>query len=253
MVIRPLVVGNWKMHGLQAQAAALARHIGRAIGRSRATEVAIAPPFTALPAVHKAIRGSNVRLAAQDLYWQDQGAFTGEISAPMLLDLGCRYVIVGHSERRHIFHESDEDIAQKTAACLRHGLRPILCVGETLAQRRSGSTRRVIARQLVSALKRLGKDAIGQFELAYEPVWAIGTGHNASPEQVRGVHGWIQESFTNILADKGKRVRSRILYGGSVRAENCRSLAHLPEVDGFLVGGASLDLTSFVNIVRSFA
>jgi triosephosphate isomerase len=248
----PLVVGNWKMHGTQRQAQALARAVTRGATDIQQVEIALAPPFTALAGLAKSLKTSPIRLAAQNVHWQDSGAFTGEISPPMLTELGCRYVIIGHSERRHIFKETDENVAQKIVACLRIGLRPILCVGETWAERSRGATRQVIGRQLGAALKDLGKTAIGNFDIAYEPVWAIGTGHNATPEQVRAVHGWIQKSFKKFLGTRGKKMKSRVLYGGSVRPENCQSLASLPEVDGFLVGGASLDAQSFLTIVRAF-
>jgi triosephosphate isomerase len=248
----PLVVGNWKMNGTQPQALALGRAIKRDAADIKRVEIALAPPFTAIVSLARSLKNSPVRLAAQNVHWQDSGAFTGEISPPMLIELGCRYVIIGHSERRHIFKETDESVALKVAACLRTGLRPILCVGETWAERSHGATRRVIGRQLRTALKDLDKTAIGNFDIAYEPVWAIGTGHNATPEQVRAVHGWIQESFKKFLGTRGKKTKSRVLYGGSVRPENCQSLASLREVDGFLVGGASLDAQSFVKIVRAF-
>jgi triosephosphate isomerase len=248
-----LIVGNWKMHGAQAHALTLTRAIARGAAKIKGVEIALAPPFTALAAVSRLLKNSPVRLAAQNVHWQDFGAFTGEISRPMLTELGCRYVIIGHSERRHIFKETDDQLRLKMAACLRDGLRPILCVGETWAERKRGATRPVIRRQLSSALKGVDKTAIGNFDIAYEPVWAIGTGHNATPDQVSAVHGWIQQSFKKFLTTNGKRIRSRVLYGGSVRPENCKSLADLPEVDGFLVGGASLEAKSFLAIVQAFS
>ncbi|HWP59387.1 MAG TPA: triose-phosphate isomerase [Candidatus Acidoferrales bacterium] len=248
----PLVVGNWKMHGTQQMALSLARKVKRAARELRGVEIGVAPPFTALPALARVLKDSPVALVAQNVHWQAAGAFTGEISALMLTELGCRYAIVGHSERRHIFKETDEHVARRFSACLTDALRPILCVGETWPERRRGATERVLERQLDSALKGIGKTAIGKFDIAYEPVWAIGTGHNATPEQVSAVHGWIVKSFRRFLGDRGHKRASRILYGGSVRPDNCASLAAVDDVDGFLVGGASLDAESFVAIARAF-
>jgi triosephosphate isomerase len=248
----PLVVGNWKMYGSQSDCVGLARKIALAIsGKPTLAQVVIAPPYTALVAAKRAIRNSQVRLAAQNCHWQESGAFTGEISPTMLRDIGCEFVIVGHSERRHIFHESDAMIAQKLKAILAQGMRAILCVGETLEERRLGTTTSIISRQLRVALKGLSKSAIDKIEIAYEPVWAIGTGLNATPEQISQVHKRIRRfllaSFGNA---KGSRVR--ILYGGSVKPENAAALARISEVGGLLVGGASLKTDSFLPIVRCF-
>jgi triosephosphate isomerase (TIM) len=250
---RPLVIGNWKMHGTQAECVSLARKIGRARTKSRShAELVLAPPYTSIVSVKRAIGKSSIAIAGQDSHWQDSGAFTGEVSPSMLRDAGCDFVILGHSERRHIFHESDETIAQKLAAALQVGLKPILCVGETLSERSKGLTSRVISRQLRIALKGVLKDDIRKIEIAYEPVWAIGTGHNATPEQIRRVHGRIRGL---LIAKFGKAfgTKVRILYGGSVKPENAGSLAVTPEVNGLLVGGASLKAETFLPIVDSFA
>jgi triosephosphate isomerase len=206
--------------------------------------------MTALVAVKKALQKSTVRLAAQNSHWQDSGAFTGEISPAMLAEIGCEFVIVGHSERRHIFHESDEMIGQKVAAVIKHGMRPILCVGETIDERRAEQTSAVIARQLDSALKALAKDDIEKIEIAYEPVWAIGTGQNATTEQIQDTHAQIR-NFINDRFDSGRP--TRILYGGSVKPENADMLAQIDEVNGLLVGGASLTAESFLPIVLAFS
>lgn len=252
-MIKPLVVGNWKMNGNQISCIQLARQTVRLLKNQRTgAQVALAPPFTALAAVAQALRQSSVKLAAQNSHWAESGAFTGEVSAPMLSEIGCLFVIVGHSERRHIFHESNEIIARKLAPPLAHGMRPILCVGETLSERRRKNTLNVVTAQLDSALKGLGKGVIDKLEIAYEPVWAIGTGQNATPEQVDQVHSSIRAYLKSTLgSSKGKAVR--ILYGGSVKPENASTLAALDEVNGFLVGGASLNAESFVSIVQAFS
>lgn len=252
-MIRPLVVGNWKMNGNQVSCIQLARQTVRLLKNQRTdAEVALAPPFTALAAVAQALRRSSVKLAAQNTHWAESGAFTGEVSAPMLTEIGCLFVIVGHSERRHIFHESNDMIARKLAPALAHGMRPILCVGETLSERRRKKTLNVVTAQLDSALKGLGKGVIDKLEIAYEPVWAIGTGQNATPEQVDQVHSsiraYLRSSFGN---SKGRAVR--ILYGGSVKPDNASTLAGIDEVNGLLVGGASLNAQWFASIVRAFS
>jgi triosephosphate isomerase len=248
----PLVVGNWKMHGNQADCQALARAIVQGLKKQTAkAEVAIAPPFTALAAVKKIIRGSKISLAAQNCHWQPFGAFTGEVSPSMISELGCDYVILGHSERRHIFHETDDVIARKIGPAVAHGMRAILCVGETLAERQAKQTAKVIIRQLRIALKGLGNDVIEKLEIAYEPVWAIGTGQNASPVQVNQVHQRIRKFLVDAFgATKGTQLR--ILYGGSVKAENAAELTELDSVNGLLVGGASLKAETFVPIVRAY-
>ncbi|MGH7794669.1 MAG: triose-phosphate isomerase [Candidatus Binatia bacterium] len=252
-MIPPLVVGNWKMHGGQATGAALARQIVRGLQKPPASaQVVLAPPFTALSAVKKVVQKSPVQIAAQNSHWQDSGPFTGEISAAMLAEIGCEFVIIGHSERRHIFHESDERIAQKVIPVIKHGMRPILCVGETIDERRAEQTSAVITRQLDSALKDVAKDDIENIEIAYEPVWAIGTGHNATAEQIRDTHAQIR-NFLNDRFDNVKGQQMRILYGGSVKPENAGMLAQIDELNGLLVGGASLTAESFLPIVRAFS
>ncbi len=247
----PLVVGNWKMNGSQVECGELARAIVRGLRKNgNATEVALAPPFTALGAVARALRGSAVKLAAQNCHWAESGAFTGEVSVPMLAESGCGYVILGHSERRHVLHETDEMIARKLAPVTARGMRAILCVGETLAERRGKLTGRVIARQLRAALKGCAKGVIDSLEIAYEPVWAIGTGQNASAVQVREVHVRIRRFLVKAFGRAGEEIR--ILYGGSVKPENAAELAGVDELNGFLVGGASLKAATFLPIIAAF-
>ena len=245
----PLVVGNWKMNGTLAQASSLADAILHGIAqRAPKAALVLAPPATALVALQQRIAKSGISLAGQNCHWEDTGAFTGEISPAMLSDLGCTYVIVGHSERRHIFNESDEIVARKLAAAIRNNLRPILCVGETLDERNAGRTMEVIMRQMQLALKDPNEDVIANLEVAYEPVWAIGTGHNADPSQIVEVHGAIR----NYLTSSFGKTAFRILYGGCVTAENASDLGKTSEVNGLLVGGASLNPESFLAVIRCF-
>ena len=246
----PLVVGNWKMHGTLSEAAALAREVVNGTREITDVELVLAPPFTALSTVAAITRDTAVGLAAQNAHWETRGAFTGEISPEMIRELGCRYVIVGHSERRHIFHESDEMVAKKVVAVSAAGLRPILCVGETLDERQADKTAAIVSRQLKTALKGLGKDVINFISIAYEPVWAIGTGHNATPEQTEAVHREIRKLLGELWKE-GPARSCGILYGGSVKPENAAELAAVPEVNGFLVGGASLKAEGFLTIARA--
>jgi triosephosphate isomerase (TIM) len=241
------------MHGTQADCRSLARNIARSIRKdSQSVEIVLAPPYTALAIVKKALRGTAIKLAGQDSHWQESGAFTGAVSPVMLRDLSCDFVILGHSERRHIFNESDAIVGQKMMAALRNNLRPILCVGETLPERSQGLIATVILRQLRIALKGVTNSDIGKIEVAYEPVWAIGTGHNATPEQISQVHKRIRRFLASRFG-KLKASRVRILYGGSVKPDNASSLATAPEVNGFLVGGASLQAETFFPIVDCFS
>jgi triosephosphate isomerase len=245
---RPLVAGNWKMHRGGPSGVDLAADVVR-IGREAPhVDLVIAPPFTALAACAHECDGSRVDVAGQNLYPKDSGAFTGEISPSMLLDAGCSWVIVGHSERRHHFGETDAFVAHKVAAGLAAGLVPIVCVGETLAEREEGRTLTVVERQ-VRAFLGLIADAARAVAIAYEPVWAIGTGKNAGPAEAQEVHaairGWLAEASGALAAD------TRILYGGSVKPDNAHELLDAPDVDGALVGGASLDAASFGGIVRA--
>jgi triosephosphate isomerase len=246
---RPVLAGNWKMYKLRSEAAALASALRAGLGDALATrDVVVAPPFTAIAAVAEALRGSGIGLAAQNVHFEKEGAFTGEVSAPMLKDAGCTHVIVGHSERRQYFGETDEGVAKKAAAALAHGLTPIVCVGEMLAEREAGRTMDVVGRQVDGALKGLSSEAMAGVLVAYEPVWAIGTGKVATPEQAEEVHAFIRG---RVAASHGAATAQglRILYGGSVKPDNIASLMAQPDVDGALVGGASLTAESFLKIV----
>jgi triosephosphate isomerase (TIM) len=248
----PLVVGNWKMHGGIAEARDLASGVRDGLKRPRGVEVALCPPFTSLPVVAEVLAGSPIACGAQNCHWEDKGAFTGEIAPGMLVELGCRLVILGHSERRSIFRETDEEINRKVAAALRHGLQPLLCVGETEEERRQGLTFTVVEGQLRAGWAGLAADQIARSVLAYEPVWAIGTGVNATPAQAAEVHGYLR-GIVSELASKEIAQSLRILYGGSVKADNAAALIQEPDIDGALVGGASLQAQSFINIARKSA
>jgi triosephosphate isomerase len=246
---RPLVAGNWKMHGSRAEAERL---VGALIARGAAAggaEVVVCPPFVHLADVGRQLAGSRLALGAQDVCAEEPGAHTGEISASMLADLGCRYVIVGHSERRATCGEDDALVARKFQAAQRRGLVPVLCVGETLAERERGATREVVLRQLDVVLATAGAGAFTAAVVAYEPVWAIGTGRTATPAQAQEVHALIRVR----IAEKDARIAAslRVLYGGSVKADNAGLLFAMPDVDGGLIGGASLQAEEFTAICRA--
>jgi triosephosphate isomerase len=242
------MAGNWKMHFTVAEAVALGDALKKGIKRFADREVVVAPPFTALAELASTLVGSPIRLAGQNCYWENQGAYTGEISPHMLRDLGCHYVIVGHSERRQYFGETNESVNRKIVALLGLNLVPILCIGETLEDRQAGETLRVLADQLREGLEGLDEEQVDQLVVAYEPVWAIGTGHTATPEQAQEAHAFVRKSlaerFNNAVANS-----IRILYGGSVKPENVDELMAQPDIDGALVGGASLKADAFVRIV----
>ncbi len=245
----PVMAGNWKMHCTSGEAVVLARELVERLASGVEVEVVISPAFTSLIPVREAIAGSPVALAAQNIHWEPQGAFTGEVSAQMARDAGCTHVIIGHSERRALFGETDAGVNRKVIAALAAGLTPIVCVGETLAERESGSTRSVVLGQVDGALDGLDAEAIGQLIVAYEPVWAIGTGLTATPAQAQEVHGWIRARLAD-LAGSGVADGLRILYGGSVKPDNVAELMGQTDIDGALVGGASLKADSFERIVR---
>jgi triosephosphate isomerase len=248
----PLVIGNWKMHGTIPEARALATGIRDGLKRPRGVEVALCPPFTALAAVSEIVNGTPIALGAQNCHHEPSGAHTGEISPPMLLDLGCRFVLAGHSERRREMGENDAQINRKVIAAVAHGLTPVLCVGETADERRQGLTFTTVEGQLRAGLAGVELAALGKVVLAYEPVWAIGTGVNASPAQAAEVHGYLR-GLVFELASKEVAQTVRILYGGSVKADNVDALAVEAEIDGALVGGASLVAQGFIAIVRKAA
>lgn len=246
---RPLIAGNWKMHKTIAESVALARAVADTSRIGPRTDVVIAPVFTALASVAKVLEGTPIALAAQDLFWESQGAFTGEVSAPMLVDAGCRYVIVGHSERRQYFGETDATVAKKTKAALDAGLIPIVCVGETLGEREAGITFDVIARQLDAVLLTIDEAKLGSVVIAYEPVWAIGTGKTAKSTDAQLAHAFLRDRIHNKVGPVAQVVR--ILYGGSVKPDNAAELLAQPDIDGALVGGASLDADAFAKIIRA--
>lgn len=248
----PLMAGNWKMHGSRADAVALASGVKKAVLDLAGREVLLAPPFTALESVARVIAGSNVLLAGQNVHWEAKGAFTGEVSVEMLRDTGCTHVIIGHSERRQLFGETDDSVNRKTRATLAAGLVPIVCVGETLPQREGGQALKVVETQVRGALLGLDGGAIRPAVIAYEPVWAIGTGKVATPEQAQEVHAFIRSTLRDVA---GAEVAAgcRILYGGSVKPDNVDELMRQPDIDGALVGGASLQIESFVRIAKYLA
>ena len=251
-----LIVGNWKMHKTVAEACAFVEQLAGLLPKAPPANVTIviAPPFTALQAVASALaehglsKTPPVMMAAQDVHWEEHGAFTGEVSVPMLKDAGCRYVIIGHSERRRHFGETDATARKKVAVVLRHGLRPILCVGETWEQRSNGQTEHVLSSQLTEALTGVEKDQAADVVIAYEPVWAIGSGRPATAEQARDAHRHIRDKGAALWGhEAGERLP--ILYGGSVTPDNIGELLAMREVDGALVGGACLDPTQFAKIL----
>jgi triosephosphate isomerase len=243
---RPLVAGNWKLYKTLTEAIELAAHIAPQAGSVRC-ELAVAPVFTALTVVREQLGDAPVALAAQDCYWEREGAFTGEVSAALLADAGCRYVIVGHSERRQHFGELDEHVRRKARAVLDAGMAPIVCCGESLAQREAGQTEAHVLGQVRAALDGLDAEVARRVVIAYEPIWAIGTGRNASPADAQAVHVAIRAAVAERLG-RPLAEGMRILYGGSVKPDNARSLLSQPDVDGALVGGASLDAASFMAI-----
>ena len=244
---KPLIAANWKMYKTLPEAVDTAREMTARIATERA-DVMIAPPFVCLSGVYDVVRHSAIALGAQNLYWEKEGAFTGEVSADMLRSVGCRYVLVGHSERRQYFGETDETVCRKIGAAIGAGLIPVLCIGETEAERDAGRTFAVLRSQLQGGLKGMDPGALSDLVIAYEPVWAIGTGRTASTEQIQEAHAHVR----GILAEttnKGLANSVRILYGGSVKPGNAKEILALPDVDGALVGGASLQAASFAAIV----
>jgi triosephosphate isomerase (TIM) len=243
---RPLVAGNWKMNGSLESVRSLLDGIKNGIGAVNNAEVAVCPPYVYIPEAQKKLNGTEISWGGQDLSIEASGAYTGEVAASMLNDFGCKYVIVGHSERRTYHAESDELVAKKFAVARDAGLVPILCVGETLEQRESGITNEVVARQMNAVVDLVGIDALSDGVIAYEPVWAIGTGVTATPEQAQEVHAFIR----GLIAEKSAEVAEviRILYGGSMKPDNAQELIEKPDIDGGLIGGASLKAEDFLGI-----
>ncbi len=244
----PLIAGNWKMHKTGIQAVEAAGQLKRLVKATTDVEVMIAPTFTALYQVAQVLKDSPIALGAQNLHWEKQGAFTGEISSQMLVDCGCSHVIIGHSERRQFFGETDPTVNRKIQAAFAAGLIPVFCVGETEAQREAGETFSVLDKQVRDGLKDLSFDDLAGLVVAYEPVWAIGTGKTATREQAQEAHLFIR-SLLDTLFGNPFASAIRILYGGSVKPDNVRALMEMPDVDGALVGGASLDPETFSKLV----
>jgi len=245
---KPLIAANWKMYKTPAQAKDFVAAFLPLVHSHTRDEIVLCPPFVDIASVVAAVHGSNVHVGGQNMYWKEEGAFTGEISAPMLVAAGCTHVVLGHSERRQFFGETDETVNKRLHAALKHKLIPIVCVGELLAQRESGKTADVLVRQTAEALTGIAPEHAGSIVIAYEPVWAIGTGKTATPEIAAEAHRIVREQVAISL---GREVadKMRILYGGSVKPDNATSLLNQPEIDGALVGGASLDPQSFSKIV----
>lgn len=247
---RPIIAGNWKMHKTINEAIELANGLKRNLFDIKDIEIVICAPFTALSEVSEIILESNIQLGAQDMYWENQGAFTGEISGLMLKDAGAKYVIIGHSERRQYFGETDTTVNKKIKAAVSLELIPILCIGETISEREANKTYEVLEKQIQHGLKDI--DILGpeNFIIAYEPVWAIGTGKTATVHQAQGAQKFIRDLLIKIY-NKDTAEGIRIQYGGSVKPQNSRELMQQPDIDGALVGGASLELDSFVKIIRN--
>jgi triosephosphate isomerase len=244
---KKIVMGNWKMNGRLEQVSNLLDALLQFLPLDSSVDCVVLPPAIYLPRVSEQLSGSSIGWGAQNIYPKDAGAYTGEISAPMLQDFGCQYVLVGHSERRHLFHEDEKFVAEKFHHVKDHGMIPVLCIGETLLEREQGLTQQVLKRQLL-AVTHSGHHFFKNCVVAYEPVWAIGTGQTATPEHVQAVHGFIRECVATI--DKGHADNLSVLYGGSVTQNNAQALFAMPDVDGGLIGGASLHASSFVEIVK---
>lgn len=246
---KPLIAGNWKLAKTIDEAVTTVKDLKALVNDVKDREILVCPVFTSLKPVCDALKGSNIHVGAQDLFWEDKGAFTGEVSAPLIKDAGCSHVIIGHSERRQFFHETNEAVGKKTLAALKHGLTPVVCIGELLAERESGKTFAVNEKQIREGLGVISKEQAAKIVIAYEPVWAIGTGKVATPAQAEEVHIYIRKTVANMFGtDVAEGIR--ILYGGSVKPENVSELMSQKNIDGALVGGASLDAVSFSKIVK---
>ena len=245
---KPIIAGNWKMYKTPSEAVSLIEELKPLVKDAQA-EVVVCPPFICLPAAKEALEGSNIRLGAQNMYWEEQGAFTGEVAPGMLTEAGVEYVIIGHSERRQYFSESDDIVNRKMLSAVSHNLIPIICVGETLEQREQGVTEKVVDTQTRAALNGLTADVADRIVIAYEPVWAIGTGRTASSDDANEVIGYIRKVVESVLGSQAA-AQIRILYGGSVKPDNAAELMNMPEIDGGLVGGASLKALDFSKIVN---
>ena len=248
--MRPkFIVGNWKMHGLLFETHTLLGQLTEAGASFERVEIVVCPPFTALFVAKQELEHSRIKLGAQNCYLGSDGAFTGEISPSMLVDMGCEYVILGHSERRQIFGETDELVARKIFAALEAALTPIVCIGETEEQRENNQTESVLSRQIGQSLSKITSAEVGKLIIAYEPIWAIGTGKTATPGQAQQTHAFIRAELRKKFGSVANDMR--ILYGGSIKPENAEALFREPDIDGGLVGGASLNATSFLSIIEA--
>jgi len=246
---KPIIAGNWKMHKTAGEGVALVEQLRALLDTDSAVDIVVCPPFTALAAVAGAAAGSKIILGAQNMHWQDKGAYTGEISPGMLKDIGCTYVIIGHSERRQYFAETDQTTNSKVKAAFQNGLNPILCVGETLAEREAGATEQVVGRQVQGGIDGLTTEQVSALVIAYEPVWAIGTGRTASANEADAVCRFIRHTVAGMFG-QGAADSVRIQYGGSVKPDNVAELMAKPDIDGALVGGACLEADSFSKLVK---
>lgn len=246
---KPFIAGNWKLHKTISEAVELTKKINQDAGKEKDAEMVVIPPFTALSEVKKVLSESQVLMGAQDVFWKESGAYTGEISPTMLKEAGCDFVVVGHSERRQYFGDTDEKVNKKIIAALDAGLSPILCVGEELEERENNQTFDKIKKQITQGLENLNQDQIKNVIIAYEPIWAIGTGRTASPEQAEEVHGFIRNQLAEMVGKEDSSC-AIILYGGSVKPKNAFSLIKEKNINGALIGGASLKADSFVDIIR---
>ncbi|MDP3071110.1 MAG: triose-phosphate isomerase [Opitutaceae bacterium] len=249
---KKLIAGNWKMNKTPADGVALVRELVATVGKQSEVEVVVCPPFTGIESAGRALEGSTLKLGAQNMHFEASGAFTGEVSAPMLRAIFATHVILGHSERRTLFGETDELVNKKVLAALKNQLRPIFCVGETLAEREAGATLKVVQTQVERGLEGVTKDQAASVAVAYEPVWAIGTGKVATTEQAQEVHAFIRELLTKLFTEPVAQ-KVRILYGGSMKPANAPELLAQKDIDGGLIGGASLEARSFVELVTAAA
>jgi triosephosphate isomerase len=249
MMRKPIIAGNWKLHNTSSQGVALVKELAKLTVDAEGVDIVVCPTFTTLTAVANALDGTNIHLGAQNLHWEKKGAFTGEVTAEMLRDVCCEYVLVGHSERRQYFAETDETVNKKVKAALEGKLIPIMCVGESLEEREAGTTEKLVGKQVKAGLEGLTKDQVATVVVAYEPIWAIGTGRTATADQANEVCAFIRRTIAEIFGQETAD-KTRIQYGGSVKADNIAELMGKSDIDGALVGGASLDAVGFSKIVK---
>lgn len=246
---RPIIAGNWKMHNTSSQGVALASELAKLVAENEKVDIVVCPTFTTLTAVANALKGTNVHMGAQNMHWEKKGAFTGEITAEMLKDVCCEYVIIGHSERRQYFAETDETVNKKVKVALENGLVPLMCVGESLEVREAGTTEALVGEQVKAGLAGLTGEQVASLVIAYEPIWAIGTGRTATSDQANDVCAFIRRTVAAMF-DQATADKVRIQYGGSVKADNIAELMGKSDIDGALVGGAALDAVGFSKIVN---